>query len=616
MFDESGNLVTSQDMIDRLALKTYIERLKNRPIKDNLKNLQSEKEELCRMRLEKARLTKTPPWTMDQLNAVLKNLKTNKSRDPLGFPNEILKPSVAGKDLKVAILKLVNRVKDEQIFPKALENCNISSIYKNKGCRNNFDNYRGIFRVPVFRTIIDRLIYNDEYDGIDTELTDSNVGARKKRNVRDNINVLNVVTNSVINGNEAPIDVHIFDVEKCVDSLWLEECVNDLYDIGFQNEKLAILHLENQIADIAIKSSNGITNRASIQNIVMQGTVWGSLFCTTTMDKIGQMMYENKHLLYKYKNQVEIPSLGMVDNIMSIQKCSSNIVANNAIINSFIKSKKLRLSKTKCKRIHINKRNDKNNKKCSELKVHDDKMADSEKEKYLGDILDRTGKNRATIEDRQRKGYGLVSEILAILDEIPLGKFKMEIGLHLRQAMLLNAMLSNSEVWNALTEDEISMLERVDEHLLRLLVSGHSKTSKEFLYLESGAIPIRFIISSRRILFLHTILQRSNEELTKKVYEAQKSNPTKGDFYELVKKDLNVLNITENYIKMCSKVALKRQLKEKLRNSALDYLKQKQQEHSKIKHIVYNKLETQAWGRLHKKKQDKLAGLEKIFFGW
>ena len=104
MFDESGNLVTSQDMIDRLALKTYIERLKNRPIKDNLKNLQSEKEELCRMRLEKARLTKTPPWTMDQLNAVLKNLKNNKSRDPLGFANEIFKPSVAGKDLKVAIL--------------------------------------------------------------------------------------------------------------------------------------------------------------------------------------------------------------------------------------------------------------------------------------------------------------------------------------------------------------------------------------------------------------------------------------------------------------------------------------------------------------------------------
>ena len=100
------------------------------------------------------------------------------------------------------------------------------------------------------------------------------------------------------------------------------------------------MHLENQIAKIAIKNSDGITNRTIINNVVMQGTVWGSLFCTTTMDKIGQMMYENKELLYRYKDLVEIPSLGMVDDIMSIQKCSANTVANNAVINAFMERKK------------------------------------------------------------------------------------------------------------------------------------------------------------------------------------------------------------------------------------------------------------------------------------
>ena len=44
------------------------------------------------------------------------------------------------------------------------------------------------------------------------------------------------------------------------------------------------------------------------------------------------MMYENKELLYRYKDLVEIPSLGMVDDIMSIQKCSGNTVANNAVV--------------------------------------------------------------------------------------------------------------------------------------------------------------------------------------------------------------------------------------------------------------------------------------------
>ena len=75
----------------------------------------------------------------------------------------------------------MNRIKSEQIYPEALEIYDISSIYKSKGARNSFDSYRGIFRVPIFRAILDRLIYNDEYHNVDEQLSDSNVGARKKQ---------------------------------------------------------------------------------------------------------------------------------------------------------------------------------------------------------------------------------------------------------------------------------------------------------------------------------------------------------------------------------------------------------------------------------------------------
>ena len=45
-------------------------------------------------------------------------------------------------------------------------------------------------------------MFNDEYQTIDDNLTDSNVGARKNRNIRENIFVLNAITNSVKNGKE------------------------------------------------------------------------------------------------------------------------------------------------------------------------------------------------------------------------------------------------------------------------------------------------------------------------------------------------------------------------------------------------------------------------------
>jgi hypothetical protein len=188
--------------------------------------------------LKKAAKNKTLPWTMEQLDTVLKYLKRNKSRDPFGYANDLFKEDVAGKDLKVVLLKLSNCIKAEQMYPEVLEIYDISSIYKNKG--NSFNSYRGIFRA-----ILDRLIYNDEYGDIDEAMSDSNVGARKGRNIRDNIFVLNAVLNSVVNGKEEPIDVQVYDIGKCFDALWVEECINDLYDAGFNNDKLPLLFLEN-----------------------------------------------------------------------------------------------------------------------------------------------------------------------------------------------------------------------------------------------------------------------------------------------------------------------------------------------------------------------------------
>ena len=197
MLDSSGNLVTSEVEIEKIAIETYQNRLRNRPMRSNLENIRNEKEELCTRRLETASKNITPPWTMEQLDDVLNYLKKDKSRDPFGYANEIFRPGVAGEDLKLAILKLMNRIKLEQIFPEILELCDISSIWKRKYSRNDFENYRGIFRVTIFRSILDRLIYNDEYATIDSNLSDSNVGARKGRNIRDNIFVLNAVMNSL-----------------------------------------------------------------------------------------------------------------------------------------------------------------------------------------------------------------------------------------------------------------------------------------------------------------------------------------------------------------------------------------------------------------------------------
>ena len=203
-----------------------------------------------------------------------------------------------------------------------MEKCNITSLHK-KNSKKDFSNYRGIFRVAVLRSILDRLLYDSSYETIDTNLTDGNVGARKRRGCRDNIFVLSAVTNSVIKGRSEPIQVQVTDAIQCFDKMWLQGCINAIYEAGLQNDMLNLLYIENKNAQIAVKVDNKTSRRINVQNVEIQGSVWGSLKCTSMMDKLNKHVMSNENLQYFYKNDKSIPIgvRGMVDDTLGISKC-------------------------------------------------------------------------------------------------------------------------------------------------------------------------------------------------------------------------------------------------------------------------------------------------------
>ena len=118
---------------------------------------------------------------------------------------------------------------------------------------------------------------------------------------------------------EKQSDMCAYNAEKCFDSLWTYECINDFYEFGLQNNKLAILFEINKNAQIAIKTSHGNTKRVNIPNFIRQGTMWGSMFCTSTVDKLSQKAYAEEAMLYKYKGEISVPPLRMVDNVLTVQ---------------------------------------------------------------------------------------------------------------------------------------------------------------------------------------------------------------------------------------------------------------------------------------------------------
>ena len=137
--------------------------------------------------------------------------------------NELFKSGCIGSDLKLGLVLMFNAIKTHHYIPKFMQLSNITSIFKNKGSRLNLDNDRGIFIQTVLKKILEKLVYKDNYESVDSNMTDSNIGSRKARNIRDHLFLIYGIINSVIRGGAAAIDIQIYDIEKCFDSLWLED---------------------------------------------------------------------------------------------------------------------------------------------------------------------------------------------------------------------------------------------------------------------------------------------------------------------------------------------------------------------------------------------------------
>ena len=261
-------------------------------------------------------------WTMEDLNQVLKNLKDGKCRDPEGLIRELFKEEIIGEDLKKSMLTLYNKIKETGIIPKFMRCADISAIYKGKGEITDLDSDRGIFIVTIFRYILMRLIYKDKYDVIEESMSDSNIGARKEKNIRNHIFVVNSIMHDVLNkkSNE-PIDIMVLDYKQMFDSECLYECMNDVFEAGVTDDMFSLIYEANRENFVAVRTPNGLSRREPFYDIVMQGDVLAPLISSLQVDTIGkECLEENKHL-YFYKGIVPIPPLGMVDDLFTISNC-------------------------------------------------------------------------------------------------------------------------------------------------------------------------------------------------------------------------------------------------------------------------------------------------------
>ena len=210
-------------------------------------------------------------------------------------------------------------------------------------------------------------------------------------------------------------------------------------------------------------------------------------------------------------------------------------------------------------------------------------MLTTKSEKYLGDILSSDAKIDINVQERYNKGIELVNQIISILKEVSFGFYHFEMAFLFRSSMLVNGIMCSIEALYGLKSSHIEQLEQCDRMFMRKLFGSVSSTAVEAFYLEVGALPLRFTIIARRLMFFWNILQKSDDELVKQVYLSQKLSPVKNDWCLQIKIDMEYckIDLTEEEIKNMKKEKFKNLVNTNVREIGREYLLSLKSQHSK-----------------------------------
>ena len=76
-------------------------------------------------------------------------------------------------------------------------------------------------------------------------MSDSNVGGRKRKNIRNHIFIVNRVINEALK-KKTNVDIEILDYRQCFDGMWLDETINDMFEAGLVNDNLNLIYKLNE----------------------------------------------------------------------------------------------------------------------------------------------------------------------------------------------------------------------------------------------------------------------------------------------------------------------------------------------------------------------------------
>ena len=149
---------------------------------------------------------------------------------------------------------------------------------------------------------------------------------------------MNAIINETVKNKEAePLSLQVMDVHQMFDSLRMDKTILNLFKNGFDSSELLVIRNANMEVIMAVKNCDDISEESKNYNVILQGDTLAPLISTIEMDQVARDWIKNgeeERSVYKYRGKINISSLGMIDDSITISKAGFQSTKINSFMNT------------------------------------------------------------------------------------------------------------------------------------------------------------------------------------------------------------------------------------------------------------------------------------------
>nr|CAH7761708.1 unnamed protein product [Callosobruchus chinensis] len=425
--DKQGNTLTDlKDM--EMRWKEYFHELlctedPEKPVKQQIGNIDSDPETI----------------EMYELLEAIQKIKVGKAAGHDNIKPEIIK--ALGPKGRTMLLSLYLKVWESGVVPKDWEVGVIIPIFK-KGDPKDCGNYRGITLLSTVVKTFERILERKLYSKVEHELLDSQSGFRKGFSTQDHTFTIKQIISKTLEQNKEAYIAYL-DLEKAFDRVERNKVWEILTRRKVGGKLIRAIQGLYQVNRNYVRVNGIETEEFTTEQGLRQGSVLSPILFIIVLDEaMKETRQTTRRLQVGYRNllPVEISECSFADDLAIFANTESDLQRNLNIWNNILKQFNMKVNVDKSKIMTVSRYHAATN-----ISIDGKKLEDVDTFKYLGTVIDSTGREDQNLGERI-SGAG---KLFWALNRSCFSKRELSIKTKLKvyKTLVLPVLLWGSESW-------------------------------------------------------------------------------------------------------------------------------------------------------------------------